>query len=141
MRASERRDRKGADRLNERRGETEEREEMSKEEKNEVSESYKNVQQWLVDQRGTAFGFGDCIRSPCLIHDEDCLVQVAVKEEDDRSCLRLSWAGTTCIGWSSVGEAARYSHQSEMVHATWMAQRIRLSELALEDGFFPGLAC
>ena len=109
---------------------------MSKEEKNEVSESYKNVQQWLVDHRGTAFGFGDCIRSPCLIHDEDCLVQVAVKEEDDSSCLRLSWDGTTCIGWFSVGEGARYSHQSEMVHATWMAQRIRLSELALEDGFF-----
>ena len=76
------------------------------------------------------------IMAECIIHDKCCCIHSAFKDGDDPSGLRLNWAGTSCIGWSSVGEGARFSHESELVHATWMAQRVKLSELNLEHGFF-----
>ena len=102
-----------------------------------LTQCFSSMQSWLVENRGTAFT--EDLRSPCLTHGVACPLAEA-RAEGDKS-LALNWAGTTCIGWSSVGKRETFSHISERTHAVWLTTRICQAEQRKEDGFFQDTVC
>ena len=61
-------------------------------------------------------------------------------DECDNACdlegerpLSVCFAGVTCDGWSSMGLQKRYSHDSELPHSVWVAERIARAQQSVED--------
>ena len=106
---------------------------LTKEEEAEVKEAYSKMLLWLIDNRKWAFK-EDC-SSECIIHDREC-VGHPWQTSDCHGALRVNWAGTECVGWSTVGKQLRYAHRSERTHAIWLTQRIIQTEDDKEDGVF-----
>ena len=104
---------------------------LSKDQKAEVAAAYQDMLGWLIENREEVFPRP--LQSPCLLHG---LCPVHPPRGLDDKALRINWAGTSCVGWTSVGKQDRFSHCSERVHAVWLAQRVILEERGLEDGFF-----
>ena len=110
-----------------------EKDRLSKEEESEVQDSYKQMLHWLIDNRNWVFK--EHCASECIIHDQECPGHPRQHEDCD-GALRVNWAGTECVGWSTVGKQLRYAHRSERTHAIWMTQRIIHAENGKEDGVF-----
>ena len=61
-------------------------------------------------------------------------------DECDNACdlegerpLSVCFAGVACDGWSSMGLQKRYSHDSELPHSVWVAERIARAQQNVED--------
>ena len=110
------------------------RESSSKEEK---EHAYASMLQFLMENRSTLFH--QHATSYCLVHERECLVSEPVHPRDNDKYptpLKISFAGTTCVGWSSAGKHGRYAHVSERVHAVWLSERAAKAEHDLEDVVF-----
>jgi hypothetical protein len=111
---------------------------MTQEEKEENAKGYADVLEKIMLEREAMFGVRPS--SYCCIHERECFCDSLDWDElgsDARDqALRFNVAGTTCIGWSSVGTHGRHAHESELIHALWMTQRIVQCERGREDGFF-----
>ena len=97
-----------------------------------LKEAYASMSAWLIENRGSVFAPELC--SPCVIHGRDCPMAARLPDGDGR--LLLNFAGTTCVGWSTVGKRGGFSDGSERTHAVWMTQRICMAEQRKEHGFF-----
>lgn len=106
--------------------------ELSKDQIEEIKAAYQVLLDWLITNRHTAFK--EHCASHCIVHDRECPGYARMMGQHV-DCLRINTAGTTCVGWSSVGKSERFAHTSERVHAVWLVQRIILAETLKEDGF------
>ena len=109
-------------------------ESSSKEEK---ERAYTSMLQFLMENRSTLFH--QHATSYCLVHERECLVSEPVHPRDNDKYpapLKISFAGTTCVVWSSAGKHERYAHVSERVHAVWLSGRAAKAERDLEDVVF-----
>lgn len=104
----------------------------STEKKAALKEAFEEMQAWLILNRGSDFTHD--FRSPCASHGRACPLAERLADHDQR--LVFNFAGTTCIGWSTVGKRGGFSDSSERTHAVWMTQRICMVEQKKEHGFF-----
>ena len=103
-----------------------------------AAQMYSQMLDWLMANRARIIT--DDATFPCLVHERTmCKLgpcgRDQLLDEDDR-VLKLNWAGTTCKGWSSVGDSGGFCDASEKTHAVFVTQRVRMAELNTEDGFF-----
>lgn len=110
------------------------RKQLSKDQKKEVEQGYLDMWDYLIAHRDEICP--DPLLSDCLACDDRCPVSVKRDRLDSDHILRLNWAGTSCVGWTSVGKQDRFCHASERVHNIWLLQRVVLEERDREDGFF-----
>lgn len=123
------------------------------------AEAYRMILEWLISNRGWAFSRS----SRCIVHQRLCsLVPEEVEgsdaeregvgsdaaessgpplkrckaDRDQSAGLRVSFAGTTCKGWSSVGNRKYFGDKSELIHNVWVVERLLRAERQEEDCFF-----
>ena len=68
---------------------------------------YERIRQHLLEHRESVFGRE--LSSKCEIHEKHCPVGLELREGDPSTSVRMSWAGTCCTAWSSVGKQKRYN--------------------------------
>ena len=103
-----------------------------------ASTTYADMLEWLMSNRARLFP--NDVTCECLVHPGGkCKLDASGRDNFlDRlpNVLKINWSGTTCKGWSSLGDQGRFCDMSEKTHAVWLTQRARMSELGHEDGFF-----
>ena len=87
---------------------------------------------YLLGNLDTVFKPG--LAAPCEVHGCECPHAGALPEGD--SALSVNFAGTTCVGWSTVGLRQEFAHVSERTHAIWLSQRAIMAIKKAEHGFF-----
>ena len=103
---------------------------------------YQTLLEWLITNREWLFPADATF--PCLVHVRNgirnrCRLDPCGRDpllDEDDSVLVFNWGGTTCHGWSSVGDSGGFAHASEKAHAVFLTQRIRMVELKKEHGFW-----
>ena len=122
------------------------------------AQAYQTMLEWLISSRAWAFSRS----SRCIVHQKQCSLVPEDMEGCDAACgsvdsdaeisgpafkrcradrdqsagLRVSFAGTTCKGWSSVGSRKYYADKSELIHNVWVVERMLRAERKEEDCFF-----
>jgi hypothetical protein len=102
-----------------------------------ASKMYSQMLDWLMANRARIIP--EDASFPCMVHEQQCKLEPSGREiqmDDDDRVLKLNWAGTTCKGWSTVGDSGGFCDASEKIHAVFVTQRARMAELNKEDGFF-----
>ena len=96
--------------------------------------AYSDVQGWLARNKGWVYGRE--ATSVCLVHTDRKCPSVPAQPSDLPSAVHINWAGTTCTGWTPVGEQLRYADPSERCHAVWVTERMQRALDGTEDMFF-----
>ena len=99
--------------------------------------AFQMIRQWVAHNRMHLFH--EHATAYCLVHHKECPVLTSSYDlSADRypRPLRMSVAGTTCVGWSSAGKQERFAHDSERTHAVWLGERQAKAEMDAEDIFF-----
>lgn len=95
--------------------------------------AYTEMATWL--ERNGQWVFNKDAVSDCLVHNKKCPATPPLPR-DMPSALRVNWAGTTCTGWTAVGQQLRFADPSERCHAVWLAERQQKALDNTEDMFF-----
>ena len=83
----------------------------------EASRAYSTMASWLMENRGMLLR-----KSYCVKHQSYCNLSTE-GEAGTADMLKVHFAGTTCKGWSSVGQKRYFGDKSEEPHAIWLAHR------------------
>ena len=103
----------------------------------EAMAAYESMLTWLIENRSTAFAEDG--KSDCVIHGRRCPLRPprsSMEPSTENEALVMSFAGTTCKGWSTVGKRKCFSDPSERPHGVWLCDRMRAAESMQEDLFF-----
>ena len=97
---------------------------------------YKQMQKYLMVNRNVFFT--DQTKSWCDIHHRMCPVFDPHDEETPAKDqpLRVNFAGSPCVAWSSVGTKAKGAHTSERDFSIWLAERAARADQRRENVFF-----
>ena len=95
--------------------------------------AYDDMAAWLAKNKHWVFS-KDAV-SACLVHGKTCPA-TPPQPNDLPSAVRVNWAGTTCTGWTAIGQQLRYADPSERCHAVWLAERQQKALDGTEDMFF-----
>jgi hypothetical protein len=112
------------------------------EDRMQAASMYQTMLDWLITNREWLFPADATF--PCLVHVRNgisnrCRLDPCGRDpllDEHDSTLVFNWGGTTCHGWSSVGDSGGFCDASEKTQAVFVTQRVRMAELNKEDGFF-----
>ena len=95
--------------------------------------AYEDMFRYLEQNLDTAFEES----AQCYVHDKKCIAHPGCHHEfDPLTDMCWDFAGTTCVGWSSMGKQRGFADPSERTHAIWLAERIKRGRSRREAGFF-----
>ena len=111
-----------------------------------LEELYRTQLDWLLENRSEAFElqtrqmfcFKNCAEVPILSAAQRCrlLAPRVSTDEEERRPVQLHLAGTPCVAYSPRGSRLGLNHETSLVLAIYLAQRVAYAEKGLEDVCF-----